>query len=228
MKLVSRLITWSLFCISMHTIAAPVAPVLTYSIDGTTITVSWNEVPGANQYKLSYAPVPYIGPQSIGTVDVGTQTSFSTDLWEGAAFYIAVQAGDDQGFSRYSNIESFTIIPSSPSSINLSGNWMLTETSSKTDCGSVTKKLINGIVEISQLNDTVTIKFPGGSVIGDILDNEELGMFGNISEDGGGTTQIVMDFFITPGNPNLSGFAGWTWVNGSTECSGSSNILLSK
>ncbi len=34
MKLVSGLIIWVLFCISMHTIAAPVAPVLTYSLDG--------------------------------------------------------------------------------------------------------------------------------------------------------------------------------------------------
>ena len=227
MRFIRSLITLVLFCLSTHVIAAPVAPTLTYSIDGVTVTVNWNNVPDATQYKLSYAPVPYTGPQSIGSVDVGDQTSFSTDLWEGAAFYIAVQAGDNQGFSGYSNIESFTIIPSS-SSINLSGNWMFTETSSGTDCGSVPRKLINGIVEINQLNDTVTIKFPGGSVIGDIIDNEELGMLGNILEDGGGTTQIVMDFLIAPGNPNLSGFAGWTWVNGSTACSGSSNISLSR
>lgn len=227
MKFISRLINLALFCFSMHAMAVPIAPTLTYSIDGVTVTVNWNEVPGATQYRLSYAPAPYIGPQSIGTVDVGAQTSFSTDLWDGAAFYIAVQAGDDQGFSGYSNIENFSIIPSS-SSINLTGNWMFTETILQTTCGNVSRKLINGIVEINQLNDTVTIKFPGGSVIGDINDNEEMGMLGNIAEDGGGTTQIVMDFFITPGNPNLSGFAGWTWVNGSTECSGSSNISLSR
>lgn len=60
---------------------------------------------------------------------------------------------------------------------------MFTETSIQTTCGRVLRNLINGIVEINQLNDTVTIKFPGGSVIGDINDNEELGMFGNISQD---------------------------------------------
>lgn len=227
MKAISSLSTMILFCFSISAFAVPVAPTLTYSLDGVTVTVDWTEVAGATQYRLSYAPAPYVGPQSIGSIDLGTQTSFSVDLWDGASFYIAVQAGNDQGFSGYSNIENFTIIPT-PSSINLSGNWNFTETILLTTCGSVSRKLINGIVEINQLNDTVTLKVPGGSVTGDIIDNEELGMFGNISEEGGGNTQIVMNFFITPGNPNLSGNAGWTWVNGSTKCSGSSSILLSK
>lgn len=58
MKVISSLSTIILFCFSISAIAVPVAPALTYSIDGVTVTVEWTEVVGATQYRLSYAPSP--------------------------------------------------------------------------------------------------------------------------------------------------------------------------
>jgi len=104
---------------SVQLIAAPSAPTLTHSISGLTVTTSWTNVPGATEYKLSYAPIPYTGPESIASLNVGGVTSFTANLWEGAAFYIAVQAGDGNEFSEYSNIDNFSLVPSSA---NLSGN----------------------------------------------------------------------------------------------------------
>ncbi len=98
-----------LYFVSMVANAAPVAPVLTYSINGSNITVAWTNVPDATAYKLSYAPDPYTGPESISSIDMGMQTSFSVLLWEEAAFYVAVQAGNDQGMSGFSNIENINI-----------------------------------------------------------------------------------------------------------------------
>ena len=52
---------------------------------------------------------------------MGTQTGISVNLWEGAAFYVSVQAYDSVESSGYSNIELFTINNSSRS------NWTFTE-----------------------------------------------------------------------------------------------------
>lgn len=89
--------------------AAPAVPELTYSINGPNITIAWTNIPDATAYKLSYAPDPYTGPDSVGSIDMGMQTSFSVLLWEEAAFFIAVQAVNNQGMSEFSNIENFKI-----------------------------------------------------------------------------------------------------------------------
>jgi hypothetical protein len=90
-------------------LAAPEAPLISHQLSGLNVTASWNSVPGATGYLLSYAPFPYTGPAAIGTFDLGAQTSISVDLWEGASFYIAVQAYDNSGLGAYSNIDLFAI-----------------------------------------------------------------------------------------------------------------------
>lgn len=80
------------------------APNLTYSIDGLNATVSWSVIPEASGYKLNYAPYPFAGESTIGTIDVGSQVSFSAQLWDGAAYYVAVQSYSETEISFYSNI----------------------------------------------------------------------------------------------------------------------------
>ena len=89
--------------------SAPTAPTLTVTTSGTTVTASWTTIAGAIGYTLLYAPYPYTGPDSIVSVDMGIQTGISVNLWEGAAFYVAVQAYNSAGNSNYSNIELFLI-----------------------------------------------------------------------------------------------------------------------
>jgi hypothetical protein len=89
--------------------ASLTAPTLTVVTSGTSVTLSWNAVSGATGYTLFYAPHPYTGPETIGNVDMGTQAGISANLWESAAFYVAVQAYNSAGSSRYSNIEHFII-----------------------------------------------------------------------------------------------------------------------
>ena len=86
----------------------PNAPALSYEVDGLNITISWSEVSGATGYKLHYAPSPYAGPEDFNILDVAGQTSASYDLWDGAAYSVAVTAYNEQGDSHYSNIEHFT------------------------------------------------------------------------------------------------------------------------
>jgi len=88
---------------------SPTAPLLTVTTAGTTVTISWNSVSGATGYTLFYAPYPYAGPETIGSIDMRVQTGISVKLWENAAFYVAVQAYNSAGSSPYSNIAYFFI-----------------------------------------------------------------------------------------------------------------------
>ena len=95
------------------------APTLTVTTSGTTASFSWTSVAGATGYTLSYAPSPYTGPDTIGSIPLGTQTSMSATLWEGAAFFVAVQAYDSVDSSVYSNIEHFVIEKSYTNSLGM-------------------------------------------------------------------------------------------------------------
>jgi hypothetical protein len=83
-------------------LSTPAPPEISVSMQGLDLSVSWDPVAGADGYWLSYAPLPYTGPQSIGTVDVGNTTSSFYSIREGTAFLVAVQAYDSHP-SDYSN-----------------------------------------------------------------------------------------------------------------------------
>ena len=85
--------------------AQPQPPVLSVKHMGW-VYLSWTEVTGATGYTLSYAPMSYTDPESIVSVDMGTQKSLSGELPAGSAFYVAVQSRDNTGISQYSNIVS--------------------------------------------------------------------------------------------------------------------------
>jgi len=93
----------------LNGMSALAAPTLTVTTSGTTVTLSWTSVAGATGYTLFYAPYPYTGPESIRSIKLGAQTSISAHLWEGATFYVAIQAVNNVDSSGYSNIKYFTI-----------------------------------------------------------------------------------------------------------------------
>ena len=79
-------------------LSQPPPPVVTPFISGTWAQLSWTRVTGATGYTLSWAPKPFtVGVDSIGEVDMGTQTSVAGYLWPGASYYMAVQSRDDSG-----------------------------------------------------------------------------------------------------------------------------------
>jgi|GEM_PF-3302914 len=84
-------------------------PVLTISTNGVNVFTSWTAIPDAQGYILNYAPYPYMGPETIGRVDLGMLTSYSVNLWSGASFYVAIQAYNGGVESEFSNIELFKI-----------------------------------------------------------------------------------------------------------------------
>ena len=92
--------------ISATAYAQPQTPVLSVT-NGSWVYLSWNEVTGATGYTLTFAPMPYTGPASLVSVDMGTQRSLSAgELPAGSAFYVAVQSLDSSGVSQYSNVVS--------------------------------------------------------------------------------------------------------------------------
>jgi metallophosphoesterase (TIGR03768 family) len=98
-----------LLLISSTATAQPQPPVLSVT-NGSWVYLSWSEVAGATGYILTFAPMPYTGPASIVTVDMGTQKSVSGgELPAGSAFYAAVQSRDNTGASQYSNVVAVII-----------------------------------------------------------------------------------------------------------------------
>ena len=89
--------------------AVPAAPTMSITSNGPYVTISWTPVSGATGYKMFYAPYPYTGEKTIGSLDMDTQTSVSFYLWEGAAYYIAIESYDTQSSSDYSNIDFFIL-----------------------------------------------------------------------------------------------------------------------
>jgi len=127
-------ITFIFFCFFyVNNSAAIQAPILSFSIEDTTVSLSWTEVSDATGYIFYYAPSPYVGPDSIVSIDRGLQTSLSANLWYGAEFIVAVQAYNEQENSAYSNIETISIPSPSPpeapqisyslDGTNISINW---------------------------------------------------------------------------------------------------------
>jgi hypothetical protein len=71
------------------------------------VTANWNNSNNATGYKLFYAPedVSY-----INSIDLGTNIEISVNLYSQAAFYVAIQAYNEDGnTSDYSNIEFFKL-----------------------------------------------------------------------------------------------------------------------
>jgi parallel beta-helix repeat protein len=85
----------------------PQAPKLSVTQNGLKVTLSWNKVSDAKSYRLYYAPYP--DASEVGSMDMGTETQLSLELFSGMAFYVAVSALNVAGESDYSNIEYFII-----------------------------------------------------------------------------------------------------------------------
>jgi len=107
-KLLCFVVVW-LFCLTGTAIAELAPPNLSFNISGTIVAASWTTVPDATGYMLYYAPFPYTGPDTIGSIDMGSSSTISVDLPVGTSFYIAVSSYDSQTQSGYSNIELFNI-----------------------------------------------------------------------------------------------------------------------
>ena len=115
-KIWGLLILACLSCPAGTVLATVFPPYITLSVSGMTAEVSWEPVPGATGYTLYYAPYPYAGENTIGSLELGAEPGFSAELWPGAAYYVAVKARDGQGQSNYSNVEMFSLaaLPADP------------------------------------------------------------------------------------------------------------------
>ena len=82
--------------------ARPVAPVVSLDQDGNRVTVRWDAVIGAVQYRIFYAPFPALAP--VDSIDVGTKTAVTVALAPRDSYAVAVVAVGNDGASKLSNI----------------------------------------------------------------------------------------------------------------------------
>jgi len=110
MKQYSFLTIFLVFLLSMPVYGqTPQAPIIQVLTQDTQVDINWSSIAGASGYELYYAAYPYTGPSSIASIDVANGNSLSTNLWSGAAFYVALQSYNFDGHSEYSNIELIKI-----------------------------------------------------------------------------------------------------------------------
>ncbi|SFM86130.1 endo alpha-1,4 polygalactosaminidase [Nitrosomonas communis] len=123
------LLILTLFLLLTHSFALadpPKPPLIILTQDRTKISIAWSPVANAHGYQLFYAPFPFTGPESIKSVDMSNATSGSIELWDAAAFIVAVKAHNDVGSSDYSNIELFILSKApllDPDASPVTGNW---------------------------------------------------------------------------------------------------------
>ena len=89
-------------------------PTIMTEVENSTVFIAWNAVNSAEGYKFYCAPYP--NAETIYEIDMGTSLTLAVDLWDGAAYYIAVKAYRDAEESAFSNIEHFVITQSSDAS----------------------------------------------------------------------------------------------------------------
>lgn len=87
--------------------------------NGLNVDLNWDSVNDVKGYKLYYAPSPYTGPESINSIALGNINFISFDLWDGAAFYIAMSAYNAVSEIGFSNIKFFTLNQENESAISI-------------------------------------------------------------------------------------------------------------
>ncbi len=76
-------------------------------VTGESVTLAWDRSEGATGYMILYAPYPQGDP--VERLDVGNRTEVTLDVWEGAAFYVAVQAYNENAASDLSDVLTFVV-----------------------------------------------------------------------------------------------------------------------
>jgi len=105
----SSLLSTSLLMPSIGSAETPVAPTMAVTLSDQLLQVNWSDAANAVGYNLYYAPIPYTGPDSIGSIDMAGAMALAAELPIASAYYVAVTAYNNDGESGYSNIGSFTI-----------------------------------------------------------------------------------------------------------------------
>jgi hypothetical protein len=194
--------------VSNEPVLAIEAPSLTVTTSGVNVSLTWTPVSGATEYSLHYAPNPYTGPSSIQTVSMGTQTSYSTDLWYGASFFVTITSTDGSATSGYSNIELFTLEQTVPAQsfspmTNIDGNgnssnaswaYRITNNTSFDVMGSAMNMNFSDLeVEIDHNALTRQTAF-SGSISGSMSGNFNVHVLENLATSGTSTTVNSQNF----------------------------------
>lgn len=108
------ILTVSLFALSISWSQAQIRPpVMSLITEGTTLTVYWDDVVGADGYRIYYAPFPQADPVAFESYGPDVTNVF-IEAFDGAAFYAAVAAVKGDEVSAFSNIDFFVLSPVDP------------------------------------------------------------------------------------------------------------------
>lgn len=107
---IKRVLAVSIFVASHSALAAPPeSPQISINTTGVQLEAFWTDSDSATGYRLYYAPAPYEGDHTVQSIDLGVTNNLVGNLFEGAAFFLAVVAYNADGDSDASNVVEFNI-----------------------------------------------------------------------------------------------------------------------
>lgn len=113
---------------------------------------------------------------------------------------------------------------------NAAGDWAITEYMSSNTCGNEVSSTIpwdNYHVAVTQNDTVLTVSTNSGTYSGTITGNK-FAWTGSYPNNGGTTTITTMTLAIAADGKSLSGAAKWSWSDGSSPCSGITNVKGSR
>lgn len=114
--------------------------------------------------------------------------------------------------------------PSGPEG-GVAGNWSVNGTDDATNCGEgVTSFSVN--VRIEQSGNTLTVTISGEEYTGTLSGSQ--GTWSGSYPDDGGTTAEQYTVTFANNNTTLTGGSTWSWTDGVTSCTGSTQVTGSK
>jgi len=157
LRAIQSLLIIVFLCANNSFAVVPTAPTLTLTVTGLHIQASWLPLPSATGYELFYAPYPSAIP--ISSLDMGSTLNLEVDLPAGAAFYVAIQAYNDEGNSEFSNIEFFVLATAdSPTIITVSPEASSDGAATQTNISVTFSEEMNGAEIISSNANIFTLK----------------------------------------------------------------------
>jgi hypothetical protein len=129
------------------------------------------------------------------------------------------------GPDNFSTSTSVVLAAADAGEIDLTGSWFVEELEDATDCG-------EGIffesytASVIQTNNEIRI-CAAGICFNGFVDGDKVRWSGAYPEDGGTTTVSVLMVVGTDGN-SMSGMSTWSWTDGVSSCTGSSDISATR
>ena len=111
-------------------------------------------------------------------------------------------------------------------SVNVTGTWSTTEQVSASACGSAHTDYNS--YTVSQTGCNVVVSASGAGPFNGSVNGSQICWTGSYSQNGGTTTITSLNLTVDASGTSFQGTSHWTWSDGNTSCSGTTQVYGTK